>query len=143
MSSSQSSRHAKKVVHIIDTYGLPLPSAALQTLRSDLIEMNPSGRERLAEEDAAMYLADRLYAMVSTELHAGGEPGEAGTALRAWMKFTQQAMYRADLGLINLVLFKAEILPLIDDVERTLQEDTPAADPYRGDPTARGSVMPV
>jgi len=143
VSSSRSSQHADKVVHIIDTYGLPLPCATLQGLRRDLIEMNPSGRERFAEEDAALYLADRLHAMASAELHACGEPGEIGAALRAWMKFTRQVMYRTDLGLVNLVLFKAEILPLIDDMERLLQENTPAADPCRGDPAARGSVIPT
>ena len=34
-------------------------------------------------------------------------------------------MYRADLGLINMVLFEHEILPLIDDIERVLPPDVP------------------
>jgi hypothetical protein len=35
-------------------------------------------------------------------------------------------MYRSDLGLINMVLFDHEILPLIDDVERILEQESPA-----------------
>ena len=144
MSVRKLSLHADKVVHIIDTYALPLPAETLHGLRRDVLDVNPSGRERLAEEDAAMFLADRLYAMVVVELHGTIDPSEVGAAQRAWMKFTQQTMYRADLGLINLTLFNNEILPLIDDVEHMLRERLGARDRSRRDyATPRGSVMPL
>jgi hypothetical protein len=50
---------------------------------------------------------------------------DAGGLLAAWSKFTQQVMYRADLGLINMALFNHEILPLIDGVERIVEERVP------------------
>ena len=42
-------------------------------------------------------------------------------------------MYRSDLGLINMVLFDHEILPLIDDVEQILEQESPAGSPSRAD----------
>lgn len=123
MPATKAMSHIDKVVHIIDTYALPLRSQALDSMRQEVRDSNPSGRERLAEEEAAVFLAHHLHAAVTAELRSGLDSRAVGGILDAWSKFTQQAMYRADLGLVNMVLYTYEILPLIDDVERLLREE--------------------
>jgi hypothetical protein len=113
---------AHKAAHIIGTYGLPLPQELLDALRLELRDSRSGDRCRLAEEEAGVFLARALHARVIAALPSGVD---AGGLLAAWAKFTQQAMYRTDLGLINMVLFNHEILPLIDDVERILEERVP------------------
>lgn len=122
MPAIDSVSHIEEVVHIIDTYALPMPAAALDSMRRQVRESNPSGGERLAEEEAALFLTRHLHAAVIHELRSGLDSSAMGGILDAWSKFAQQAMYRADLGLINAVLYRYEILPLIDDVERLLRE---------------------
>lgn len=111
-----------KVVHIMGTYNLRLPRGILDSLARSAREMDTGTRDRLAEEEAAVLLARNLHAVVMAELDSGIEPRPMGGTLDAWSKFSQQAMYRADLGLINRVLYRHEILPLIDDVERVVRE---------------------
>lgn len=130
MRASDAMSYADKVVHIIDTYGLPLPSEVLRSLRQEARDSNLNGGDRLAEEEAAIFLARNLQAMVTAELRLGIDSGAMGGILDAWSKFAQQAMYRADLGLINTVLYTYEILPLIDDVERLLREEIPHQTPF-------------
>jgi hypothetical protein len=119
-------RDTDKVVHIMGTYGLPLQPEVLDTLREDMRASKLGRHNRLAEEDAAIYLARSLHAMVMADQCACVGTSTIDGIHDAWAKFTQQAMYRADLGLINMVLFDHEILPLIDDVERILPPDLAA-----------------
>ena len=119
MLARKATRFADKAAHIIGTYGLPLPSEILDSLRRALRDSNPNGGNRLAEEEAAIFLARSLHAMAIAALRSGID---AGGILAAWSRFTQQVMYRADLGLVNMALFDNEILPLIDGVERILRE---------------------
>jgi len=128
---------ADKVMHIIGTYGLPLQPEMLASFRRHIQDRTPGNRNRLAEEEAAIFLAHRLYAMVIAELRAGIDSRTISTILDAWSKFAQQSMYRSDLGLINMVLFDHEILPLIDDVERILEEESPAENHSRIEFAAR------
>ncbi len=130
--------YADKVVHIIGTYRLPLQSQVLESFRCDMRDSTPRDRNRIAEEGAAIFLARRLYPMVMAELRSGIDCRATGGILDAWSKFTQQAMYRSDLGLINLVLFNDEILPLIDDVERILREEFPTGQGSQTEAAARG-----
>ena len=122
MPATDSVSHIEEAVHIIDTYALPMPAAALDSMRRQGRESNLSAGERLAEEEAALFLARHLHAAVTNELRSGLDSSAMGGILDAWSKFAQQAMYRADLGLINTVLYRYQILPLIDDVERLLRE---------------------
>jgi len=115
----KATRFADKAAHIIGTYGLPLQSEVLDSLRRELRDSNPNGGNRLAEEVAAIFLARSLHAMAIAALRSDID---AGGILAAWSRFTQQVMYRADLGLINMALLDNEILPLIDGVERILRE---------------------
>jgi hypothetical protein len=119
----KATRFADKAAHIMGTYGLPLQPELLDSLQRELRDSNPDRRHRLAEEAAAIFLARALHAMVIAALRADID---AGGLLAAWSKFTQQVMYRADLGLINMVMFSDEILPLIDDVEQILRQEFPA-----------------
>ncbi len=125
MPARKATRFADKAAHIMGTYGLPLQSELLDSLQRELRDSNPDGRHRLAEEEAAIFLARALHAMVIAALRSGPD---AGGLLAAWWKFTQQVMYRADLGLINMVMFSDEILPLIDDVEKILRQEFPAGE---------------
>jgi hypothetical protein len=124
--------YANKVMHIITTYGLPLPPRMLESFRRDIRISARADRKRLVEEEAAIFLARRLYPMVLAELRSGIE---SRAILDTWSKFTQQSMYRSDIGLINMVLFNHEILPLIDDVERIVQENVAAGDSSRAETT--------
>ena len=126
MSATKCMNFADKVMHIIGTYGLPLQPEIRESLRRHIKDTRPEHRNRLAEEEAAIILARRLHAMVIAELRSGIDSRSMDGILRSWSKFTQQSMYRSDLGLINMVLFDHEILPLIDDVERILEEESPA-----------------
>ncbi|MEE9267273.1 MAG: hypothetical protein V3V86_11155 [Gammaproteobacteria bacterium] len=125
MLARKATRFADKAAHIMGTYGLPLQPELLDSLQRELRDSNPDGRHRLAEEEAAIFLARALHAMVIAALRADID---AGGLLAAWSKFTQQVMYRADLGLINMVMFSDEILPLIDDVEQILRQEFPAGE---------------
>ncbi len=113
---------ADKASQIIGTYGLPLPCELLDSLRQELRDSRPDGRCRLAEEKAAVFLARALHARLIAALPVAMD---SGGLLAAWSKFTQQVMYRTDLGLINRALFNHEILPLIDGVERIVEERVP------------------
>ena len=124
---------ADKVMHIIGTYRLLLRPEILESLRRDIKDAPAQSRKRLAEEQAAILLAHRLHAMVVAELRSGIDARAIESILDAWRKFTQQSMYRSDLGLINMVLFDHEILPLIDDVEQILEEKSPAVSPSQAD----------
>lgn len=115
-----------KVMHIMGTYGLRLQPEVLESLRRHIQDTPAENRNRLAEEEAAIVLAHRLHAMVVAELPSGIDSPARESILGSWSKFTQQSMYRSDLGLINMVLFDHEILPLIDDVERILEQESPA-----------------
>lgn len=123
VSARQAKSHADKVAHIMGTYGLPLDPEVLDRLRGDMRASSPTGLGRLAEEEAAVYLARRLHAMVMADLCSGVGTGAIEGAREAWTKFTQQVMYRADLGLVSMVLYDHEILPLIDEVERMLCDE--------------------
>ncbi len=125
MPAPKPTRFAHKAAHIIGTYGLPLQPELLDSLRRELRDSNPNGGNRLAEEEAAIFLARALHAKVIAVL---GSRTDAGGLLAGWSKFTQQVMYRADLGLINMALLNNEILPLIDGVERILEEQAPGAE---------------
>jgi hypothetical protein len=141
MPATKSMNFADKVMHIITTYGLPLQPDTLETFRRLVHAADMNNRNRLAEEEAAIFLARRLYAMVVAELRSGTDTRAANVILDSWSKFSQQSMYRSDLGLINMILFDHEILPLIDDVERILQEKSSAGD-YSGTEFAtRGSSV--
>ena len=131
----KSMSYADKVMHIITTYRLPLQPRMLESLRRDIQDSAPAGRNRLAEEEAAIFLARRLHAMVIAELRADTDFRAISAILDSWSKFTQQSMYRSDLGLINRVLFNHEILPLIDDVERTVEENVAAGGSSRAETT--------
>lgn len=129
----KSMSYADKVMHIITTYRLPLQPRMLESFRRDIQDSAPAGRDRLAEEEAAIFLARRLHAMVIAELRADSDSRAISAILDSWSKFTQQSMYRSDLGLINMVLFNHEILPLIDDVDRIVQEEIATGEPSRGE----------
>ena len=122
MSASKVMSYTDRVLHIIDTYNLPIRPDARESMHQRVRDSDFSGRERLAEEEAAVFLARVLRDAVTVELRSGIESRAMGSILDAWSKFTQQAMFRADVGLINSVLYTYEILPLIDDVERLLRE---------------------
>ena len=124
--------HTDKVMHIIATYRLPLQPRMLESFRRDIQDSAPADRNRLAEEEAAIFLARRLYPMVLAELRSGID---SRAILDTWSKFTQQSMYRSDLGLINMVLFNHEILSLIDDVERIVQAQVAAGESSRAETT--------
>jgi len=116
---------ADKVMHIIGTYGLRLQPGMLELLRRDIKDSDARNARRLAEEEAAILLAHRLHAMVVAELRSGIDARAIESILGSWQKFSQQSMYRSDLGLINMVLFDHEILRLIDEVEQILEEESP------------------
>ena len=124
MSATKHMNFADKVMHIIGTYGLPLQPEIRESLRRHIKDTRLEHRNRLAEEEAAIILARRLHAMVIAELRSGTDSRAIDGVLHSWSKFTQQSMYRSDLGLINMVLFDHEILPLIDDLERILEEES-------------------
>ena len=136
--TAKSMGFAHKAAHIIGTYGLPLPQELLDALRQELRDSRPGNRCRLAEEEAGVFLARALHARVTAAQPSGID---AGHLLAAWSKFTQQVMYRADLGLINMVLFNHEILPLIDDLERALEEPVPGRRSAPVETAARGSGL--
>ena len=125
MPASKSMNFADKVMHIIGTYGLRLQPEILELLRRDIKDTAACSRKRLAEEEAAIVLAHRLHAIVVAELRSGIDSRAIESILASWQKFSQQSMYRSDLGLINMVLFDHEILPLIDEVEQILEEESP------------------
>ena len=112
----------------------------MDALRQELRDSDPNGRHRLAEEEAAVFLAHALHAKVVAALRSGLD---AGGLLAAWSKFAQQVMYRADLGLINMALLNNEILPLIDGVERILEEQVPSRERAQRNTAARGSGVPL
>ena len=127
MTTTKCSDYGDKVVRIIRTYGdLPLGAEALTAFRQDTLEAHWDGHGRLPEDEAAVFLARYLQAMVVAGIGSGIDSPSVSRVLGAWSNFAQQAMYRADLGLINLVLFNDEILPRIDEVERILRERSPA-----------------
>ena len=126
MPAPNSMNFADKVMHIIGTYGLQLQPGLLEILRRDIKDTAARSRNRLAEEEAAILLANRLHAMVVAELRSRIDARAVESILGSWQKFSQQSMYRSDLGLINRVLFDHEILPLIDEVEQILEEESPA-----------------
>ena len=132
MPVSKAMPYADKVMHIVGTYGLPLQPEMLESFHLYMQDSAPGERDRLVEEEAAIFLARRLYPMVLAELRSGIE---SRAILDTWSKFTQQSMYRSDIGLINMVLFNHEILPLIDDVERIVQENVAAGDSSRVETT--------
>jgi hypothetical protein len=131
MSANRSTSYADKVVHIIDTYALPMDAQALEAMRERVRKASANARELLAEEEAAIFLARHLHTGVKAALRDCSDVGTIGGVLAPWWKFAQQAMYRADLGLINRVLYTHEILPLIDDVERTVRDELPEDNPAR------------
>ena len=137
MSVTKFPSYADKVAHIMGTYGLPLHFEVLDTLCDDMRASKLGRHNRLAEEDAAIYLARSLHAMVMADLCACVGTSTIDGIQDAWAKFIQQAMYRADLGLINMVLFDHEILPLIDDLDRILPEDQPVSELSAAGFTAR------
>ena len=104
---------------------------ALEAMRERAREASGSAHELLAEEEAAIFLARHLHAAVKAALRDWSDAGAMGGILAPWWKFAQQAMYRADLGLINRVLYTHEILPLIDDVERRVRDALPEGNPAR------------
>ena len=142
MPAGNAMSYIDKVVHIIGTYGLRLPSEMMESLHDGVRNANPGGQHRLAEEEAAAFLARFLHAVVTTELRSGIEPRAMGAILGAWSKFAQQAMYRADLGLINMALYTYEILPLIDDVERLLREEAHDGNVSQSGPAPRVTSAP-
>jgi hypothetical protein len=73
--------------------------------------------------------------MVVAELRADTDARAISPILDSWSKFTQQSMYRSDLGFINRVLFDHKILPLIDDVDRIVQENVAAGESSRVEAT--------
>ena len=125
MPATKSMNFTDKVMHIIGTYGLRLQPGILELLRRDIKDTAACSRKRLAEEEAAILLAHRLHAIVVAELRSGIDSRAIESILASWQKFSQQSMYRSDLGLINMVLFDHEILPLIDEVEQILEEESP------------------
>ncbi|NCF30143.1 MAG: hypothetical protein GWP69_22440 [Gammaproteobacteria bacterium] len=127
--------YADKVMHIITTYRLPLQPRMLESFRRDIQDSAPADRNRLAEEEAATFLARRLHTMVVAELRADTDARAISPILDSWSKFTQQSMYRSDLGFINRVLFDHKILPLIDDVDRIVQENVAAGESSRVEAT--------
>ncbi len=133
MPAPKSMNFADKVMHIIGTYGLRLQPGILELLRRDIKDTAAQSRKRLAEEEAAILLAHRLHAMVVAELRSGIDARAIESILGSWRKFSQQSMYRSDLGLINMVLFDHEVLPLIDEVEQILEEESPARNASRAD----------
>ncbi len=140
MPAGKATRFADKAAHIIRTYGLPLQSELLDSLRRELCDSNPNGRHRLAEEEVAIFLARALHTMAIAALRSGID---AGGILAAWSRFTQQVMYRADLGLINMALLNNEILPLIDGVERILEEQAPSGELAQKEAARCGSGVPL
>jgi hypothetical protein len=122
MPASKAKNHAEKVIHIIGTYGLPLQPDVLESFRKSLSGSTQKSCHLLSEEEAAMVLARHLYPKVTAALRSGNDSPVVDAILDAWARFAQQAMYRSDLGLIHMALFNEEILPLIDDVERTFRE---------------------
>ncbi len=144
MPTRKASDYADKVVKIVRTYGdLHLQPGVLKSFQQDTLEAHGDGYGRFPEDEAAEFLARYLHAMVVTELRAGVDSPSVGPLLDAWSKFAQQAMYRADLGLINLVLFKHEILPRIDQVERIAREGLLADTSPRKESALRESGAPV
>lgn len=119
---------ADKVMHIVATYGLGLPPAALASIRKQCIDFTCVDSHLILEERAAMCLTRYLYPAVLSELGAASAPAARSELLVAWSKFAQQAMYRSDLGLINMAQFDGEILPLIDEVERRMDAALAAAE---------------
>ena len=123
MPTTNLSDYSDRVMHIIRSYGdLPLAAGVLKSFQRDTLEAHGDEQRRLPEDEAALFLARYLHARAVTELRSGMDSGSAGQVLRAWSNFAQQAMYRADLGLLNLVLFNHEIVPRIDEVERIARE---------------------
>jgi hypothetical protein len=143
MSATKSMIFADKVVHVIATYGLELQPEMLESFRRYLQDTAARNCDRFAEEEAALFLARRLYAMVIAELRSGIDSRAMNGILDSWSKFTRQSMYRSDLGLINMVLFDHEILPLIDDLERRLEEASPVGDYSQTAFTARHTSVPL
>ena len=144
MPSTDHSNYADRVMHIIRTYGdLPLAPGVLKSFRCDALEAHGHEHARLPEDEAALFLTRCLHAMVVTELRSAKNSASAERALGAWSRFVQQAMYRADLGLINLVLFNHEILPRIDEVERIARDHLSAKTSPRKESASRESGVPV
>ena len=138
MPTGKAMSRADRVLYIVGTYGLPLPPELLVSFRRRIRRAKPCDVQLLFEEQAAMLLARHLYPRVIAALGAPADARAVEAILGAWSKFAQQAMYRSDLGLINMCLFDHEILPLIDNVERMVREKFPAAAAPRVQTAARG-----
>lgn len=137
MTAIRAGNYADKVVHVIDTYGLPMDARALGAMYERVRESSLNDSELLAEEAAAIILARHLHAVVQGALRGCADPTAIGGVLDTWWKFVQQVMYRADIGLINRVLYTYEILPLIDDMERTVCDEVPEDIP------AKAQFLPI
>ena len=87
MPATRSINFADKVMHIIGTYGLPLQPEMLASFRRHIQDRTPGNRNRLAEEEAAIFLAHRLYAMVIAELRSGIDSRAIRSVLDSWSKF--------------------------------------------------------
>jgi hypothetical protein len=122
MPASNVMSYTDKVIHVIGTYGLPVRPEVIESIRQSMDDAAQHNGNLLLQEQAAMTLVGHLYPMVIAALRSGNDARGGDEILDAWSKFTQQAMYRSDLGLINLTLFNEEILPLIDDVERVFRD---------------------
>jgi hypothetical protein len=131
MTVDRASNYADKVVHVIDTYGLPMDARALGAIYERVRESNLNDDELLAEEAAAIFLARHLHIAVRDALRGGANPTAMGGVLDTWRRFVQQVMYRADIGLINRVLYTYEILPLIDEMERAVCDQVPGDNPAK------------
>jgi hypothetical protein len=122
MPASEALNDTDKVIHIIGTYDLSMSPEMLESIRRSVGDSTRGNGDQLSEERAAVVLARYLYALVIAELHSGNDAGTSDGILDVWARFTQQAMYRSDLGLIKMALFDEEILPLIDEAERIFRE---------------------
>ena len=111
MNAGHSPGETDRVAHIMGTYGLPLQTQVMDRLRDDLCAYVSGRQDRFAEEEAAIYLARSLHAMMMADLCACVGTGAIPGIREAWDRFIHQAAYRVECGLINRVLFDHEILP--------------------------------
>lgn len=113
---------ADRIIHIVGTYGLGLPAPTLASIRQQVFDFARLDEHLLVEERAAMCLARHLYPAVVAQLRGKTTPSARDDMVAVWSTFAQQAMYRSDLGLVNMALFDDKILPLVDEVKRLIEE---------------------
>lgn len=127
MSASGDASDCDKMMRVVAAYGIALQPQVLASIGRQSAHYVDVDHRLIVEERAAVCLLRHLYPAIIAELRAETCSPARDELVAAWSKFAQQALYRSDVGLINMALFDSQILPRILEVERLVEESSPAA----------------